>query len=108
MPTEDRRILFDNEEVYKAIYGLCAQRQMKKPPSGILKEVTEDQKDQNKIYLVIENPQEETKSKPDYSRDFLAASLLLFCRSLQIPIPKGARKSVVIDEGTVILHVQVG
>lgn len=109
MPREDRRILFENEEVYKALYALCAQKQIKKPPPGLLTRIYEDEKDSNKIYVHLENPQEthDPMRKVEYSRDFLAAALMLFCRGLGIPLPKKAQKSVVIKDNEVVLRVQV-
>ena len=107
MPSEDRRIKFESEEVYKAIYALCTQKQVKKPPPGLVVAVREDEKDTNKIYIDLENPQEHTKARVEYSRDFLAAALMLFCRGLGIPLPKKAQKSVEITDGQVILRVMI-
>ena len=107
MPTEDRRITFESEEVYKAIYALCTQKQIKKPPPGVVSLVKEDEADNTKIYVDIENPQEKTRARMEYGRDFLAAALMLFCRGLGIPLPKKAQKSVIIIDGKVILRVQI-
>jgi len=78
MPQEDRRIIFTYEEVYNAIYSLCAQKQMKKPPAGAVVGVIEDEKDSSKIYVSLEDPGQATKHKVEYSRDFIAAALMLF------------------------------
>lgn len=108
MPSEDRRIIFDYEEVYKAIYALCAQKQLKKPPAGALSNVYEEDNGVS-IILYLINPQD--KDNPnvevEYQRDFLAAALMLFCKGLGIPLPKSAKKSVLIREGTVMLRVQI-
>ncbi len=108
VPTEDRRIIFSSDEVYKALFALCAQKQVKKPPPGHVKGIEEDKEDNQKIYVHLENPQEQEKATVEYSRDFLAAALLLFCRGLGIPIPKIGKKSVLIKDGRVMLRVQVG
>lgn len=107
MPTEDRRIIFDNNEVYKAIYALCHQKQLKKPPAGQINDVSLDPKDTSKVIVNLINPQEKTQRDLEYSRDFLAAALMLFCRGCGIPLPKGANKSVVIDGETVILRIKI-
>lgn len=108
MPREDRRIVFSNDEVYKALYALSAQKGMKKPPPGVVKKISEDKKDNTKIYVQLENPQEKTDAKVEYSRDFLAAALMLFCRGAGIPLPKGGRKSVMISsDNEVMLRVQI-
>lgn len=36
MPREDRRIIFEFQETYKALYAMCVQREMKKPPPGMV------------------------------------------------------------------------
>lgn len=107
MPKEDRRILFSNEEVYKAIYALCMQKDIPKPPPGAVKSVTENEEDQSRIIVQLENPATHKNEAIEYSRDFIAAALMLFCRGSGIPLPKGARKSVLITGGEVILRVQI-
>ena len=109
MPKEDRRIIFTFDEAYKALYGLAAQRQMKKPPAGVVVKIDKDSKDDNIIYMHLENEQEqwgETR-KIEYSRDFVAAALMLFCRGCGIPLPKSARKSVVLGSSNIILRVEI-
>ena len=109
MPREDRLIIFSNDEVYKALYALSAQKQVKKPPAGAVKSVVEDSEDREKIKVHLHNPQEtyDKDMTVDYRRDFLAAALMLFCRGLGIPLPKNARKSVMIRNDEVMLRVQI-
>lgn len=110
MPREDRRIIFEYEEVYKALYALCHQKQLPKPPPGAIQSVVEDEKDNNQIRITLINPQSSNNQQiiAEYNRDFLAAALMVMCRGQGIPLPKSARKSVVIGEGDVVLRVQVG
>lgn len=107
MPREDRRILFENDEVYKALYSLCTQKERKKPPAGEVRSVEQDEKDPSIIHVRFENPLDKTSLKEEYSRDFLAAALMVYCRGLGIPLPKKARKSVLLQDGTVILRVEI-
>ena len=108
MPKEDRRILFSNDEVYKAVYALSVQKQLRKPPPGAVQSVLEKDGDENTIVLKMENPADNSKEEREYSRDFIAASLMVFCRGAGIPLPKSARKSVMINNGDVILRVLIG
>lgn len=107
MPREDRRLVFDYEEVYKALYGLCAQKQISKPPAGRVQVVGEDKVDGDKVFLELENPHETTAARVEYSRDFLAAALMVFCRGCGIPLPRNAKKSVLIKDGQVMLRIQI-
>lgn len=108
MPREDRRILFSNDEVYKALFALCAQKQIKKPPPGLIKHILESPQDPSILLLDLENPQDKTSARLEYTRDFMAAALMLFCRGCGIPLPKSAKKSVMLGtENDVVLRVQI-
>ncbi|MFN3700134.1 MAG: hypothetical protein ACK4VI_01270 [Alphaproteobacteria bacterium] len=109
MPTEDRRIVFSLDEAYKAVYSLSTQKNMKKPPAGVVVKIDKDEKDTNILYLFMTNETEwQGEKKVEYSRDFMAAALLLYCRGCGIPIPKAARKSVVVGTNNIILRVEIG
>ena len=109
MPREDRLIIFSNDEVYKALFALSTQRQVRKPPAGAVMSVIEDPDDNGKITINLHNPQEtfDKDMSIDYTRDFLAAALMLFCRGLGFPLPKSAKKSVMIRNEEVMLRVQI-
>ena len=107
MPHEERRIFFDYSETYKAIYALCVQKEMKKPPPGAVTAIEVDAVDDRNLVFLIENNLDDSEGKREYSRDFLAAALMLYCRGLRIPLPKGARKSVDIEPDKVILNVSI-
>ncbi len=109
MPREDRRITFDDDEVYKAIYALSMQKQLKKPPPGTVGRVYHDEKDATKMMVDFVNAHDESMNATmEFTTDFIAAALMLFCRSCGIPLPKSARKSVMLQDNTVILRVQIG
>jgi len=59
------------------------------------------------MFFILENRVEHTHSKIEHNQDFVAAALMVFCRGSGIPLPKSARKSVMIKEGVVILRVQI-
>lgn len=107
MPSEDRRIIFKMDETYKAIYALCVQREIRKPPPGSIANIKEDVDDKNKVTLRIENMLENTNMGVDYTRDFIAAALMLYCRSLSIPISKKASKSVEFNADNVVLRLRI-
>ncbi len=107
MPREDRRISFENEEVYKAVFALCTQKQMKKPIPGHIVKISEGAGEAGGIFLDFENPLDKSAEQAEYTRDFIAAALMLYCRGCGIPLPKSAKKSVIIVEGMLILRVQI-
>lgn len=107
MPKEDRRIIFEFDEAYKAIYAMCVQREMKKPPAGMITAIRANMADDSKVTVCLENPMEKSEATVEYSRDFLAAALMLYCRGLGIPLPKNASKSVMLSDERVALRVQI-
>lgn len=107
MPSEDRIITFDYPETYQAIYSLCAQKKIKKPAPGMLEDVYQNKDDTFRIFMDIKHRTEGTTTKEEYSRDFFAAALMLYCRGCGIPLPKNATKSVSIKGKDVILRVQI-
>lgn len=107
MPREDRRIIFEFQETYKALYAMCVQREMKKPPPGMVAAVVVHPTDSTKVLVRIENAHSNTAQDIEFTRDFLAAALMLYCRTLRIPLPKTAQKSVDFLPDGVILRVQI-
>lgn len=107
MPREDRRIYFEFQETYKAIYALCVQNDIKKPQPGMVTEVSAHPADDTKVLIRIENIHDQSKQYIEFTRDFMAAALMLYCRTIRIPLPKTAKKSVEFSPDAVILRIQV-
>lgn len=108
MPKEDRLIVFDHTEVYKAVYSLCSQQGVKKPVQGVVERVFHPEGDVSRVVLTVYNEISGDERKEEYSRDFFAAALMLYCRGLGIPLPKNADKSVSIKDDEVMLRVRLG
>lgn len=107
MPREDRRIIFEFQETYKALYALCVQNELKKPPPGLVAAVVQHPTDTSKVLVRIENPHSNLAQDVEFTRDFLAAALMLYCRTCRIPLPKTAHKSVELGSDNVVLRVQI-
>lgn len=107
MPREDRRIFFEFQETYKAIYALCVQNQIRKPQPGMVTAVMQHPGDATKAIIRIENVHDKTSQDVEFTVDFVAAALMLYCRTLRIPLPKTAQKSVEYAPDSVILRVQI-
>lgn len=105
MPREDRRIVFNYDEVYKALFALCAQKEQPRPPPGTVIAVETSKADEKNVVVFLENPQRTKTSEVHYSRDFLAAALMMFCRANRIPLPKTASKTVELGKGDVSLRI---
>lgn len=107
MPREDRRIYFEPDEIYKAIYALCVQKQARKPPVGLISKIEEKPSDPSILMFRFEHPHHHTVKTIEYTRDFVAAAIMVFCRACRIPLPKRALKSIEINDNKLILRVLI-
>lgn len=107
MPREDRRIIFEFQETYKAIYALCVQKEIRKPPPGMVAAITQHATDSSKVIVRIENAHSNENKDIEFSQEFITAALMLYCRTCRIPLPKTAQKSVEFNNDNVVLRVQI-
>ena len=105
MPREDRRISFYFTETYKAIFTLCMQNKLPRPFAGSITAVNFKADDERCVVVRFANGLQGTSATSEYSRDFLAAALMLYCRTCNIPVPKKAIKSVELGGEAVTLHI---
>lgn len=105
MPREDRRIIFDFTETYKAIFALCLQKELPRPFVGSITALNFKADDDKSVVVRFANGLQGTSATGEYSRDFLAAALMLYCRTCGIPLPKKAMKSVEPGDDGVTLHM---
>ena len=108
MPREDRRVIFDMSETYQALYKLSTKQDGEgKLIAGAIVKIQESADDPNKIEFFIENPQINEKKTIKYTRDFVAAALMMYCRGVGIPLARKASKSIIIEKDRVTLRSMV-
>lgn len=107
MPREDRRIFFDLEETYKALYQLCEQKGVPKPTAGHILRVEQYPDNPLELEVFLENHRSNETEINRYTKDFMVAALMGMCRSIGIPLPKGANKTLELSEEHVILRLQM-
>lgn len=107
MPREDRQLIFDYDEVYQALRVLCAKSDKEEPVEGALMEVRVHKDDKQRILLKVVNHKKNLSQDLEYSLDFLAAALMLYCRENYIPLPKDARKLVQVSDHSVTLRIMI-
>jgi hypothetical protein len=105
MPREDRRIIFDYAETYKAIFALCVKKEMPRLFVGGIAAIAFKANDDKIVVVRFANELQGTAATSEYSQDFLAAALVLYCRTCAIPVPKRGRKSVELGADIVTLHI---
>lgn len=107
MPREDRRIYFDYDETFKAIYQLCAQKGLPKPPPGYIIRVDANAENPLELDFFLESHRSSALETTRYTKDFVVAALMIFCRGIGIPLPKGANKTLELTKDKLILRVQM-
>ncbi len=107
MPREDRRIYFDHDETYKAIYQLCGQKGLPRPPAGYIVAVEANMESPLELDFVLETQRSSSNEAVRYTRDFVVAALMIYCRTIGIPLPKGANKTLELAKDTLTLRVQM-
>ncbi|PZQ46918.1 MAG: hypothetical protein DI551_04305 [Micavibrio aeruginosavorus] len=107
MPREDRRIFFDYDETYKALYQLCTQKGLPKPPAGSIARLEVNPENPLEIDFFLESNKSGGVEVIRYTKDFIVAALMIMCRTIGIPLPKGANKSMELQGDQIILRVQM-
>ena len=107
MPREDRRIFFDNDDTFKAVYLLCAQKGLPKPPAGYILRIEPSIENPLELNFILESQKDTSTEIVKYTRDFVVAALMIMCRTIGIPLPKGANKSLELIKDQIVLRVQM-
>lgn len=108
MAREERRIIFDYAEAYKAICALCPQKELRVPPAGNITAMAFKDNDPNTVTVKITNAHNGADSRCEYSCDFLIAALMAHCRACHIPLPKRGLKTLDVAAECVVLRVTIG
>lgn len=107
MPREERRIFFDNEEAYKAIFAFSEVKALPKPPLGHISLIENHADNPLEIIVTLENGRTGSTDTIKYKKDFAIAALMNLCRDAGIPLPKGSNKTLEIIDGKAVLRVQM-
>lgn len=106
MPTEDRYIVFNYEEVYKALRMRTIVEDAEMLPSGTLKgiELPNEPGEMIKVQVSLDEGADKTL---DFTQEFFALSLVFFCQGSNIPIPRSGRKTLKAKDDKIVMHIQI-
>ena len=91
MPEELRKILFSKEELRAAVVGYCLRAKIRLPDKNIDElEVRADPEAMVVLKYADTGPEEE--NEVELSRDQVAAALIRYCSSINVPLPRSAQK----------------
>jgi hypothetical protein len=110
MPSEIRKLIFSSEEVCEVIVGYCLRKGRTLPNSRIDSILV--QPDSND-FLIAKFEPEDLKHKGreeavSFTKEQVAAALIMYCRARKIPLPRSAEKSLEGEGGGVSLKISIG
>ncbi len=91
MPEELRKILFPKDEVQAAVVDYCLRAKIRLPDKNIDDlEVRADPEAMVVLKYADTGPEE--ANEVELSRDQVAAALIRYCSSINVPLPRSAQK----------------
>lgn len=109
MPSEERFINFNLDEIHKAIAIGCIKEGKRALPDGSLSHIEIDEEpnaSQDTIYLNFDVANG-GKEKVEFSRKFFALSLVFFCQGSGIPIPARGQKVLKIKSDSITMAIML-
>ena len=104
MPREERQIIFTHAEVYEALMEFSRQLDGSALPEGRITAVRKSDAVAGELVVTLALAPSHEEHEYTYAEGYVAASLMLFCMSRGIPLPKAARKSILSDGDELILR----
>jgi hypothetical protein len=102
LPTEIRHIFFQPAEISAAVQALRERSGRKLPPGHVIDCSVEGGENGHDIRLTLSVQPDEVDSQPvqvAIAEGEIAASLILLCRNLKIPVPMMASKTIEVVGG---------
>ena len=106
MPSEMRKIIFSVDELQAALVNY-ALRTNKKLPNATIDNILVDGKEGVTATIIFVRDGTEEAKTVVFTQNDVAAALILYCNSQQIPLPRDAKKLVTPIEDSVGMIVKI-
>ena len=106
MPNEMRKIVFTAEELQAALVNYALRTNKKLPNATINNILVEEKEGVTATIVYMRDGTEEAKSV-EFTPNDVAASIILYCNTRQIPLPREAKKVVVPIEDSVGMIIKI-
>jgi len=106
VPNEMRKIVFTAEELQAALVNYALRTNKKLPNATIDNILVEGKEGVTATIVYMRDGTEEAKSV-EFSPNDVAASIILYCNTRQIPLPREAKKVVVPIEDSVGMIIKI-
>ena len=103
MPNEMRKMVFTSEELQAALINY-ALRTKKKLPNSTIDQILVEGKEGVTVTIVYMRDGTEEAKTVEFAHNDVAAAIILYCNTRNIPLPRAAKKVVVpIDDSVGII-----
>ena len=106
MPNEMRKIVFTAEELQAALVNYALRTNKKLPTATIDNILVEGKEGVTATIVYMRDGTDEAKSV-EFTPNDVAASIILYCNTRQIPLPREAKKVVVPIEDSVGMIIKI-
>jgi hypothetical protein len=103
MPTELRQIVFENAELRKALSQHFVDQPDRLPPGAI--EAVGISQDELEIELQLAGQTSAASAPTVIPAEHVAAALIAYCRANTIPLPRDAKKYLVVSGDNLALRI---
>jgi hypothetical protein len=105
VPSEERSIIFNFEEIATALNAFSQQIREKYLPPGEIVSVSAKKAEAGLFVFQIQCSDSKKIEYVELSEGLVAASLLMYCMGARIPIRKAAKKTIEVGVNSLILKL---
>ena len=105
MPAETRKIVFSTDELQAALVNYALRSEMRLPNANI-ERVTVGQEEGLNAVLEFSPLEDNNPRVVEFSEAHVAAAIILFCRTQEVPLPRDSRKVVVPEADSVAMMMK--
>ncbi len=106
MPEELRKILFSEDELQAAVVDYCLRAKIRLPDK-IIDDLEVRADPEAMVVLKYADTGPEEASEVELSRDQVAAALIRYCSSINVPLPRSAQKVLQPGDGGISLLINI-
>jgi len=106
LPSEMRKMVFTKDELQAALINYALRTQQRLPNANI-ERIKVEKADGVKATIIYARLSDEDPRTVEFDETNVAAAIILYCRTLHIPLPRDARKILIPEDNSVSMIVQI-
>lgn len=106
MPQEMRKISFSQIELQAALVDYAQRSEMRLPDSDV-EDVIVSKENGVSVKLVFTPSDPSEIHEVEFAQEHVAAAIILYCRTQDVPLVRDARKVLIAEEDSVSMMIQI-